>query len=95
MWLAARVAGGALAGLLGLATVVVTAMLGHCSAFGGPCPSEGLEGDVIGGLAIGAALAVGGPLLAARPDRVGLLRAVIVSVAAAIVAALVGPAFLT
>ena len=80
------VAGLALVG--GSFVAFVTAALGHCSAFGGSCPSDGLEGDVIGGIAIGIAVAIGVPMIAWRPDRVGVVRAVVVGGAVGLAVAL-------
>ena len=91
-WRVTRIVVGVLSAVAGCLTVLVTAAIGHCSAFGGPCPSDdGLAGDVIGGLVAGSLLAVGVPIVAARPDRVGLLRGVLAGgvVAAVIVAVLV------
>ena len=74
-----RVLGAIVTAVGGGFAALVTIALGHCSAFGGgDCPSEGLEGDIIGGVGIGLALAIGGPMIAWRPDRVGVIRALIV-----------------
>ena len=80
----------------GAATVLGTAMIGHCGAFGGTCPSpDGLEGDVIGGLATGLIIAIGGPILAARPDRRGLMLACVVAIPLAVaITLLIGPSLL-
>ena len=68
--------------------MLITAALGHCSAFGGRCPRPNtLDGDVFGGAAMGMMLAVGGPLWMRRPTWRGLLRALAI---AALVALPVG-----
>lgn len=70
--------GGVLVGLFmfGLAVVV-----GDCAAFGGRCPSEGLQGDVMGMAGTGVAMAVGLPILAHGWSR----RAVATGVVAGLV----------
>ena len=77
-WLKAlRVVAAVSAVLIGSMIVLATAALGHCSAFGGRCPSSGsFDGDVFGGAAMGTMLAVGGALWMRRPSWRGLLRAV-------------------
>ena len=70
--------------VVGVSVVLLTAALGHCSSFGGQCPSPGgLHGDVYGGIAVGAVLATAVPLIAWRPSRRGV--AVALAVTAAIV----------
>lgn len=95
-WKVARGIGGALAFVTGLLTLAFTALVGDCAAFGGTCPSpEGLQGDILGGLAMGAALMVGGPLVAASPDRIGLIRAVVAAAVVGAIAAAIGSQTLT
>ena len=90
MKLALRIIGGSVACVAGAISIGLTLLVGHCGAFGGRCPSPGgLEGDVIGGLAIGAMLLVGGPILALRPDRRGLVLALCAGAAAALLLVLV------
>ena len=55
-----RVAGGVLAVLFGLGLILVVSAVGHCSAFGGTCPSDPpplWDDDVFGTTFIGAFIA--------------------------------------
>ena len=64
-----RVGAMAVAVLWGLALIAVAVAVGHCSAFGGQCPSEApplLDDDVFRLATVGAALALGSPALLAR-----------------------------
>ncbi len=65
--------------------VLVTAVVGHCSAFGGRCPDpSAVNSDVLRGAAMGTMLAVGGALWMRRPSWRGLLRAVVIAALVAI-----------
>ena len=71
---------GVLSVVVGLPTALLTYALGHCTSFGGECPTRpGLRGDVYGGLAVGATLTFVVPVLMWRPDRVGLKVALAVA----------------
>jgi hypothetical protein len=71
--------------VIGTMIVLVTAALGHCSAFGGTCAnSSSFDGEVFGSAATGTMLAVGGVLWMQRPSWRGLLRAVVIAAAVAI-----------
>ena len=64
----------------GLPTAFLTFAFGHCTNFGGECPTRpGLRGDIYGGLAVGAALTFVLSVLMWRPDRVGVKVAVAVT----------------
>lgn len=66
--------------VVGLPTAFWTFAFGHCTSFGGECPSPpGLRGDIYGGLAVGAALTFVVPVLMWRPDGVGVKVAVAVT----------------
>lgn len=83
-----RVAVGIGAVLAGLGVVLITIAVGHCSAFGGTCPSAaGFDTEVFFGAAAGAALATGVPLFVYRPSRKQLFIALMWAVS---VGALVG-----
>ena len=82
---ALRVIVGVSAVVAGALIVLVVAAVGHCSAFGGTCPrASTLDGDVFGGAAMGAALAIGVPMWMVRPTR----RRFLIAVGAAVVAGL-------
>ena len=82
---ALRVFVGVSAAVTGVLMVLVVAAIGHCSAFGGTCPRPStLDGDVFGGAAMGAALAIGVPMWMARPTR----RRFLIALGAAVVAGL-------
>ncbi len=71
---------GMLSVVVGLPTAFFTFVFGHCTSFGGECPTPaGLRGDIYGGLAVGAALTFVVPALMWRPDRVGVKVAVAVT----------------
>ena len=85
-----RVLLGACAVVLGVGNVTVAAVLGHCAAFGGTCPSTPpplLEDDVFGSVALGGFIAVAIPIWLARPSARRLRAAV---VAGSIVGLIVG-----
>ena len=85
---ALTVAGVSTALVVGIGLVLVAMTLGRCDAFGGRCPSErpSLFGDdVFGMAAVGAALVVAVPILAARLSKGRL----VVAAAAGLVAAVV------
>jgi len=75
--------------VIGGMIALVTAAIGHCSAFGGTCPRPGssMNGDVFWGVAFGIAIAVGVPLWMRSPSWRGLARALLI---AALVALLAG-----
>ena len=75
--------------IVGGMIALVTAAIGHCSAFGGTCPRPGssMNGDVFWGVAFGIAIAVGVPLWMRSPSWRGLARALLI---AALVALLAG-----
>lgn len=71
---------GILSLVVGLPTAFLTFALGHCTSFGGECPTRpGLRGDVYGGLAVSGAMTFIVPVLMWRPDRVGVKVAVAVT----------------
>ena len=70
-------------GLLVLAAVTI----GHCSAFGGRCPSESpplVEDDVFGMATTGSFMAVAVPIWLVRPSRSRLVGAVAIGVVVAL-----------
>lgn len=88
--LVAAVVGTAAAVVVGGGLILMAVTVGHCSFAGGRCPAERpplLEDDVFGMSAIGAAIAVGVPMVLLRRGR---SRWVIAVVAAAVAALLVG-----
>jgi hypothetical protein len=77
---ALRVVTAVSAVVVGGMIVMITAAIGHCSAFGGRCPRPStFDGDVFGGAAMGTMLAVGTALWMRRPSWRGLLRAVVIA----------------
>ena len=67
---ALRVIVGVSALVGGASIVLLAALVGHCSAFGGRCPSTStFDADTFRIAASGAALAVGVPMWMARPTR--------------------------
>jgi hypothetical protein len=72
--IALRVVLGTTGALAGAAWTSAIAVVGHCAAFGGRCPSPPpplLEDDVFVGLVVGLSVAVASVVLALRPDRRG------------------------
>ena len=87
-WRALRILVSVIAIVVGLGIVLVTIAVGHCSAFGGRCPSStSWDWEVFGSAAGGGAIAAGIPTFLAAPSlrRIGLALA-----AAAAAGALVG-----
>jgi len=71
--------------LIGGMITLVTAAVGHCSAFGGRCPRpDTFDGDVFRGAALGTWLAVTGAMWMRSPSWRGLLRALLVAAMVAI-----------
>ena len=87
-----RAAVAVAASALGLATALLSAALGHCSAFGGRCPDPPQpwwQDDVFGGVFGGMALATFAIVVAVRPGRRGLLVAVGAALAAGLPVAII------
>lgn len=67
---ALRVIVGVSAFVAGASIVLLAGLVGHCSAFGGRCPSAStFDADTFRIAALGAALAVGVPMWMTRPTR--------------------------
>jgi hypothetical protein len=82
-WVLIRSMLGVTSVVLGLATALVTAAVGHCSTFGGTCPSpDGLEGDIYGGLLMGFSGALVVPVLLWKPTMQGLRVAALLQLTA-------------
>ncbi len=80
-----RVMIGVLSVIIGGGIVLLTAALGHCSAFGGSCPGDpGLDWDVFRGVAMGTALAVGVPMFLRRPTRSRFLTSALAALVSAV-----------
>ena len=74
--------------VVGLAVFALTVTIGDCSAFGGRCPAEGINDDVLGGAVVGAALMGAGAVFALRPLARALRLAAVVAAGAALVGGL-------
>jgi hypothetical protein len=78
--------------------VLLAVTIGHCSAFGGRCPSEPpalLDDDAFGTAAFGAAIAVGIPMWLVRPTRTGFIQAFASAVTVGLLVGLVVRAILS
>ncbi len=81
---------GVLSIIIGAGIVLLTAALGHCSAFGGSCPGDpGLDWDVFTGVAMGTALAVGAPMFVRQPSRHRFLTSALVALVSGVLVGLV------
>jgi hypothetical protein len=92
VWRVARVVAGAVAVVFGAGLYLLAVTVGDCSAFGGRCPQDApalLDDDVFWMAAIGAALAVGVPILLARPSLRRAAIAAGVAIAAGLLAGLI------
>ncbi len=88
LWGFLRVAAIVTSVVVGVGLIVLVSALGHCSAFGGTCPAEApplWEDDVFGSAALGAALAVGGPVFLSQPSKRRFGLAVLWALGAALV----------
>ena len=91
-WRGARIVAGVLAVIIGLGLIAVVSAVGHCSAFGGRCPSDLpplLEDDVFGTAFLGGLLAVGAPIWLARPGWRRLGRAAVIAIPVALLIGLI------
>lgn len=82
----------AVATAFGLTVAFLSAALGHCSAFGGLCPSPPQpwwQDDVFGGVLSGVALAAFAIVVALRPDGRGVMLAVGTAVAVSLPVAMI------
>jgi hypothetical protein len=92
-WMRLRALGGVTAVAVGLGLVLLVMALGHCSSFGGTCPSEPvplLEDDVFGSAAAGGFIAVALPMWFWKPTwrrlRVALAVGLVVGVLIGLIA---------
>lgn len=88
----ARILIGIVAVIFGLGLVGLAALVGHCSAFGGTCPSAPpplFEDDVFGTALLGGLCAAAVPLWLARPGWKGLGRALAIGLPVAFVIGLI------